>query len=139
MNSKSKLVDRPTNDEKLKMYIQDDENTMMYKPLDMGHNKFFGTWSRMLNMGKTLNTEVQEKYQLQYQAYYKAKFELGSTALCFDRCVTDVTQGSGLSSEEKNCVRECYLKKLGSRDDLSMFATQKMARENMKRTRDVLV
>ena len=112
---------------------------MMYKPLDMSGNKFFGTWSKVLNMSKNLNYEVQDKYLVQYQSYYKAKFELGTTPVCFDRCITDVQTGSGLNSDEKNCMRECYLKKLGSRDDLSMYANQKMGRENVRRQRENLV
>ena len=50
MNSPSKVIDRPTNDEKVTMYIQDDENTMMYKPIDMNMNRFFGTWSKFLTL-----------------------------------------------------------------------------------------
>ena len=132
MSTHRRLQERPTNDEKLAMYVQDDENTMMYKPLDMHNNKFFGTFSKLLNVEQMLNTEPLEKYHAQYQAYYKAKFELGTTPVCFDRCVTDISQGSGLSSDEKNCMRECYLKKLGSRDDFSMLLTTKMARENAR-------
>ena len=76
---------------------------------------------------------------LQYQAYYKSRLELGSLPKCFDRCVTDVLTGSGLNSDEKNCMRECYLKKLGSRDDVGMYLSQMMARENLKEAKDTFV
>ena len=44
-NGRGKLSERVTNDKKNQFYIQDDENTMLYKPIDMHLNKFFGTWS----------------------------------------------------------------------------------------------
>ena len=49
-NSASKVTGRQTNDTKMQFYMQDDENTMLYKPLDMHHNKFFGTWSKAAMM-----------------------------------------------------------------------------------------
>ena len=56
---------------------------------------------------------------------------------CFDYCVQDVNTGSGLNSDEKNCMRECFLKKMSSRDDMSVLTTQMMARENLKQAREV--
>ena len=96
---------------------------MMYKPSDMHGNKFFGTWSKLLTLGDTLNLEVKEKYYNDYQAYFQAKMEVGSTAVCFDQCVNDVNTGSGLNSDEKNCMRECYLKRVASKDDFNMLCT----------------
>lgn len=46
----------------LKMYMQDDENTMLYNPLEMHGNRFWGQWSKVLNISHMLNTEIQEKY-----------------------------------------------------------------------------
>lgn len=83
MNSFGKIQGRPENDQKIKMYIQDDENTMMYKPGDMQNNKFFGTWSKLLTLSDNLNLEIQEKYYNDYQAYYKARLEVGSAPICF--------------------------------------------------------
>ena len=111
---------------------------MMFRPLDMMGNKFFGTWNRALNMKSTLNTELETALLAPYQAYYKGKVELGSQPVCFDRCINDV-ESSGLSAEEKNCMRECYMKRLSSRDDLTMFAQQKAARENARAQRDTYV
>ena len=68
----------------------------------------------------------------------KARVEVGGVPVCFDKCVTDVS-ASSLSSDEKNCMRECFLKKMSSRDDLAMLFTQKLARENVKSSRDTLV
>ena len=103
------------------MYMQDDENTYMYKPLDVNNNKFFGTWSKLANLNNTLDVEKDNAY-MPYQAYMKARIELMAVPNCFDRCVQDISV-AGLSSNEKNCVRECSLKKMASRDDLAMLAT----------------
>ena len=45
MNGRGRPVDRPDNSEKPSFYMQDDENTMKYYPVDMHLNKFFGGWS----------------------------------------------------------------------------------------------
>lgn len=95
----------------------------MYKPGDMNMNRFFGTWSKLLTIPDMLNTEQKDKLSIQYQAYFKAKMELGSTPVCFDKCVNDVNEGSGLNSKEKNCMRECYMKRISSRDDFNMLIT----------------
>lgn len=138
MSSNQRPLERPTvNDGKTKFYVQDDENTFMYKPIDHNSNKFFGTFSRVANMEVMLNNEAQNQ-KMPYQAYFKAKVELMSVPQCFDRCVRDVTMG-GLSSDEKNCVRECAMKKISSRDDLAMLASQKLARDTVKSRRDTFV
>ena len=118
------------------MYLQDDENTMMYSPADMSNNKFFGTWSRLTNLTESLNYEQQSKYNLDYEAYYRSKLEIGSAPICFDQCVNNVNQSAGLNSDEKNCVRECFLKRIASKEDFSMLLTQKTSRENVRGVRD---
>ena len=90
MNSAQKLQGRQDNSQKLEFYLQDDENTMLYKPGDMANNKFFGTWSRILNMTESLNHEAQSKYYNDYEAYYRSKLEIGSANVCFDQCVNNV-------------------------------------------------
>ena len=100
------------------------------------NNRFFGSWSKLLTMNQTLNMEIQEKYYNDYQAYYKARLEIGSAPVCFEQCVNDVNSGAGLNSDEKNCMRECYMKRVSSRDDFNMLITQKLARETMKGVRE---
>ena len=131
--------DRKTNETKLQFYLQDEENTMQYKPIDMHMNKFFGTWSTCANMAGLLNLENKEKYYAQYQAENKARLELGSTPICFDTCIVNIDSGSGLSSDEKNCMVECYMKRISQREDLKMYVSQKLARINMRAGRDRLV
>ena len=111
----------------------------MYKPGDMQNNIFFGTWYKLLTLSDNLNLEIQEKYYNDYQAYYKARLEVGSAPICFSECVQDVNTGAGLNSDEKNCMRECYLKRVSSKDDFNMLTTQKLARESLRAQRDTFV
>ena len=106
----------------MKFYIKDDENTMLFNPADMHHNRFFGQWSKLLTIKKMLNTEIQDKYYNEYASYVKANLEIESIPMCFDKCIQGV-EGAGLSSDEKNCMRECFLKRVSSKDDFIMLAT----------------
>ena len=64
--------------------------------------------------------ENKEKYLNEYQGRFNAKLEIGTLPRCFNSCVNDVDSGApGLSSDEKNCLRECYLKRVSARDDMS--------------------
>ena len=63
--------------------------------------------------------ENKEKYLNEYQARFNAKLEIGSLPLCFGSCVNDIETQSGLTGEEKNCLRECYLKRVSARDDMN--------------------
>ena len=134
----SKPIERREAKDKLKFYIQDDENTMLYVPQDMHNNKFFGTMSKLLTLDRILNQEMQTRYHDDYQAYFKAKHELGSQPECFNKCIGDVSTSS-LNSDEKNCMRECFLKKVSVRDDLLMLFTVRAGRDMLKSRRDELV
>ena len=68
-----------------------------------------------------LNTEFQDKYTNLYSCEFKASLELESNPICFNYCIKDM-QGGGLTSDEKNCMRECFLKRVASRDDFMMLA-----------------
>jgi hypothetical protein len=46
----SKNFGRPDNKEKLRFFMQDSENTMSYSPADYTGNKYFGTWSKMVDL-----------------------------------------------------------------------------------------
>ena len=37
-----------TQDGKLRMYMRDNENTMMYSPQDYTGNKFLGAWNKVM-------------------------------------------------------------------------------------------
>ena len=119
--------------------MQDDENTFLYNPKEMHGNRFFGQWSKVLTVSNNLNIEIREKYFNDYSAYFKAKMEIGSVTHCFDECIKEVDSGSGLSSNEKNCVRECYLKRVSSREDFSMLVTQLLAKSNLKQYKETFV
>lgn len=76
--------ERIKSDEKIKTYIRDSENTMTYSPNDYSGNKFFGTWSKLLNLQNLLMYEDKEKYLNEYQARFAAKLEIGSIPACFN-------------------------------------------------------
>ena len=69
-------------------------------------------------------------------AHLKAQQEIESLPLCFDKCITDVSGGHGLSGVEKNCMRECYLKKVSIRDDLNMYMLQRAGRSSINAMRE---
>ena len=119
----SKQFGRVTNDQRYDFFIQDSENTMTYSPHDYTGNKYFGTFSKMVNLQNDLFYEQNEKYFNVLNAKRKAELELFTVPQCFSKCVSDVT--SGLNAIEKNCMRECYYKKVSSRDDMMMYIKQR--------------
>ena len=46
----TKSFGRLTNKEKIDLKIYDTEQTHSYDPMDYTGNKYFGTWSKMVNM-----------------------------------------------------------------------------------------
>ena len=128
---------RPDNKTKLKNFMQDSENTMMYQPEDFTGNKFLGTYSKLFNIQNNIFYEQNEKYLLKFNAQRKAQLELHTMPQCFDQCVKDVS--IGLNSVEKNCMRDCYFKKISSRDDLYVYLTQRQSIESVKAMKERLV
>lgn len=53
----NKQFGRPDNKKKLEWFMQDDENTMLYKPEDYSGNKFLGQWSKVFTMSSSLMLE----------------------------------------------------------------------------------
>ena len=90
-----------------------------------------------MTLQNMLYAEQREKYLNKYAASLKSETELTSVPICFDTCVQDVT--SGLNSIEKNCLRDCYLKRVSSRDDFNVMIQQKLVLENAKAMRERLV
>ena len=132
-----KLDYRWTSDEPVREYRYDDEHTYMYKPLHMNNNKFFGSYSRLYTQNLALDHELHNDL-MPFQAHYKAKVEIMAYPACFDRCVQSVSTGT-LSSDEKNCMRECVLKRYSCRDDLGMLAQHMMARQNVRERKNKYV
>ena len=115
--------------------MRDSENTMLYSPNDHQGNKYFGMWNRLVHLQSHLNYEDKEKYLNEYQARFNARLEVNSIPKCFDKCVTDI-ETPGLTSADKNCMRECYFKNVTSREDLSSVFSQKLAFEATKSMRE---
>lgn len=85
-----------------------------------------------------LNWEIKEKYLNEFQARFNSGLEIRSLPICFDKCINDMTT-VGMSSDEKNCMRECTLKRISSRDDMSMLIQQKLTIEQQKSIKDMVV
>ena len=139
MNTRGPQYGRADNQEKIETYIRDSENTVLYSPNDHTGNKFFGTWSKLLNLQNILFYENKEKYLNDYQARFNAQLEIGSLPTCFGHCVSEVESGTGLTPAEKNCIRECYLKRVSARDDMNMLFQQRLAVDNLRAHRDLTV
>ena len=121
----------------MKLYIKDDENSIMWNPQSYNGNKFFGTWNKALMIDMLLLREDREKYTNRYGARLKAEVETQSIPVCFDKCVHDFE--NNLNSKEKNCMRDCVLKRISSRDDFQILMQQKLAVENVKAMRERFV
>ena len=140
MNTRGETYGRQDNTEKIRTFVRDTEHSMTYSPNDHHGNKFFGTWSKLLNMQNMLFYENKEKYLNEYQARFNAKLEIGSLPKCFGQCINDIeASAAGLTGDEKNCLRECYLKRVSARDDMNMLFQQKIAIDQMRSHRDFTV
>ena len=139
MQGKGPIVERLDNSQKPTTYIRDTENSMLLSPLDHHGNKFMGSMNKLLNLNSMLNYEDKQKYLLQYQARFHQKLMQGSIPLCFDKCITDVERPGALNSEEKNCVRECYFKRLSSKDDLNYLIQQRLSSEQIRELKEQMV
>ena len=129
---------RVTSDQKNYFYVtNEDGEPYKYLPREMHNNSYYGTWSRVMELPINLNFEMQQKYWMDYQAHNKAHLEIGSSPLCFDECVENVTNSS-LSSDEKNCIRECYFKRVSSRDDMYLMFSYMQGQEQAKKYRNTL-
>ncbi len=140
MNVRGQSYGREDNSQKIRTFIRDSEHTMTYSPNDHSGNKFFGSWSKLLNLQNQLFYENKEKYLNEYQARFNAKLEIGSLPRCFGKCVNDIENSpTGLSSDEKNCLRECYLKRVSARDDMNTLFMQRIAIDTVRSQKDLTV
>ena len=64
---------RQDNKEKIKMFIQDEEQSHLYSPEDATGNKWFGSYSKLLGVQDAMFYENKEKYHYPFMAHLKAK------------------------------------------------------------------
>ena len=107
---------RPTNDEKLHFHVRDNRNSFEMYPTDMLGGNYWGGLNKVLNLNQNLNWEMTQKYYIDYQTDLKAELEVGSVPTCFNGCIGNADSAT-LSADEKNCLRECYFKRVGAKDD----------------------
>ena len=138
MASDGREFGRLTNKEPFKMFYQDSENPMTFHPLDYFAHKGTTAGHRMANLSNKLQIELEEKYVSNTRSLFKAKLELETIPACFDYCIDDVST-TALNANEKNCMRDCYFRKVSSKDDFMLLASQMMAIEYAKSLKDRLV
>ena len=112
----SEVVGRPTNKEHLKMWVRDEENSTLITPIhDLMHRN--QTLGKVENIKNELMWEENEKYMFDSRAKFISTLQVRAVPFCFDHCIKDVEGTVGLSGAEKNCLRECYFKKITSNED----------------------
>ena len=126
---------RPDNKSKLVTFIRDSENSMLISPSDHPGGRNLGYWTKTVNLESFLFWEQKERYLNVYQARIAAKIEIGSVPICFNHCVSDVST-QVLESDEKNCMRECYLKRITSKGDFGLLINQRLTSDTMKNLKD---
>lgn len=133
-NSTYNKPKRITNDKELGFTMMDSENPIKLRPAEYSGDTFFGQYGKIMTAQFMLDNETKTKYGYDYQAHFKARLEVGSGSFCFNDCISDVSSTT-LSSFEKNCMRECYTKRLSSRDDIMLYFIQAYGDSNAARTR----
>ena len=128
---------RADNTEKIKLNYQDDENPILFTPEDYTGNKFFGNLNKLVFLQSNLFIEQKEKYINQHMFELKAEREMKALPECFDHCLTNVEDG--LNAQEKQCIKSCYFKSLGVRDDTAMYFQQLHAINFKKKAMDSMV
>ena len=104
--------------------MRDDANTLKLAPNDSVGNKHIGGgYSFMGMMHSNMLYETRDRALGKFNAQLKAETELENVPKCFDKCIEDFT--TGLNSIEKNCIRECYLKRISVRDDMNIYFQQR--------------
>ena len=111
---------------------------MMWLPLQQNNSKWLGGISRNATVPQQIDHELIN-YVSPFNAYCEARNDMMAQPKCFDKCVSDVANGASLDSNEKNCIRECVMKQISSRDDLNLLFLQMVARSNIKAKRDYMV
>ena len=66
MNVRGQAYGREDNSQKIKTFIRDSEHSVTYSPNDHTGNRFFGSWSKLLNLQNQLFYENKEKYLNEY-------------------------------------------------------------------------
>lgn len=112
---------RQTNEERTTTYVSDAQNlTMKYDFHVHQNNRLMSQWAKVYRMNDALDKETQIKFAEEQQAKTQAYFEFDGVNKCFDECVHDVNQ-QGLVPAEKNCLRECYFKRMTYRSDIKFM------------------
>lgn len=110
-------------DERIEWYHRDGATVGTYSPEDTGFGRFQEITGQYHQVLDTVNWEEKEKYLNKYAAKTAAEVEIGSLSYCFGKCSKDVTDAD-LDRDEKNCMRECYFRRLNAKDDMTFMFQQ---------------
>ena len=130
--------DRPTSDKRIEAPWPESDMVRVIQPTEFRPIKFFGVDSKRLMAREMLNWEEKQKYLNRYSARMKAKIELGSLGVCFNDCIQNIDDVS-LAANEKNCMRECYFKRISAKDDMMTYFVQKYALAKTKNVKEDFV
>ena len=132
------MGDRPTSDKRIEAPWGEADMNRIIQPTEYRPIKFFGLDSKKTMAREMLNWEEKQKYLNRYSARMKARIELGSLPVCFNECVQNLEDIS-LNANEKNCVRECYFKRISAKDDMMTYFVQKYTLAKNKATKEDFV
>jgi hypothetical protein len=125
---------RPTSKDPIKIFHRDQSTLHQWSPDYASYHKFGEITAKYHTLFESMNWEEQEKYLNKYQARFKAKVELRSMAYCFGKC-TETIDDTDLSSNEKNCMRECYFRRVNARDDMHFMFQQYLTSAKIEQTK----
>jgi hypothetical protein len=98
-----------------------DENSITYSGHDQAQNSYLGIASKLTTVTDDLFHEEREKLFNYFNAHNYARTVHHARGVCFGKCVSDV-MAVQMSSDEKNCLRECFLKRTQAREDYGVLA-----------------
>ena len=121
---------RIKSDEDVKIMMRDQNVPWTWNLTNTTFEKFASGPGKFHTLGHSLNWEHREKYIDRYSGRFKAHVELGSLPECFDFWVKDLDDTS-LDPKEKNCMKDCYFKRLNAKNDYGYFFLQQAVQKKM--------
>jgi hypothetical protein len=100
--------------------------------------KFLGTWNHYAQLTTNLNWEAQERLYGKHRGDMMAEVQIRNVGKCFGDCVKSVDEQS-LNPAEKNCLRECFFRRMNAKDDFQIYVQEKFAANRMKQVKETFV
>ena len=110
MDGRSSYENRPKATDPFVIDTRDGGVPLRIDLKSMPYQRFGTIYAKYFNLLEKLNWEEQEKYSMRYTAKSKARADIISLPMCFNKCMS-ISEDNTLTSGEKNCMRECYFRK----------------------------